>query len=71
MEQLCGPRRAELTGPELRAIRKRLGLTQEALAKLVGVGGKGTVYRWECGKRKVPRSVEIILAEAKINASRR
>jgi transcriptional regulator with XRE-family HTH domain len=53
-----------VTGPELRATRKRLGLTQVQLASLVGVLGSMTVSKWERGERKIPRSVEIILADA-------
>lgn len=50
-----------MTGLELKAIRKNLGLSQEALASLVGARDNSAVSRWEAGKRPIPRSVEIIL----------
>lgn len=37
-----------MTGLELRRIRKRLGLTQQAFAKKIGVTAN-TVARWERG----------------------
>lgn len=42
-----------MTGRELKAARKKLGLTQGELAKAVGVQ-RVTVARWEAGLRKIP-----------------
>lgn len=39
----------ELTGPELRMLRGKLGVTQEELAVLLGTTGN-TVARWERGE---------------------
>lgn len=33
-------------------IRRRLGISQAALARRVGAAHKAVVYQWECGKRK-------------------
>jgi transcriptional regulator with XRE-family HTH domain len=41
-----------LTGAELREIRLRLGLTQKAMGKLVGVS-RLTINRWERGIQKI------------------
>ena len=38
-----------LRGAEIRSLRKRLGMTQEELAKLLGVTAN-TVARWERGE---------------------
>ena len=35
----------------LRALRRRLRLTQDALARRIGVAGKAVVYQWESRKR--------------------
>jgi len=35
----------------VRQLRRRLGLTQAALARLVGAAGKAVVYQWESRKR--------------------
>ncbi len=43
----------EMSGRELKAARKRLGLTQAELAKAVGVQ-RVTVARWEARLRKIP-----------------
>jgi transcriptional regulator with XRE-family HTH domain len=42
-----------MEGEELRRIRRRLGHTQEQLAKLVGVH-KITVSRWERNESRIP-----------------
>ena len=46
-----------MTGAEIRATRLRLGLSQAALARALGLpdperGGQVTVSRWESGKQK-------------------
>lgn len=52
----------------LRRIRRELGLTQEALAKAVGVD-RLTVVRWETGVHGIPeptvRLIQRIAAEAR------
>ncbi len=42
-----------MTGKELKALRTRLGLTQDELGKRLGVA-RVTVARWEIGLRRVP-----------------
>jgi transcriptional regulator with XRE-family HTH domain len=58
-----------MTGQELREWRKKLGLSQAALARHLGVT-RVTVTRWEIGLRPVPsflglamRALEIDLRE--------
>jgi DNA-binding transcriptional regulator YiaG len=36
---------------QLRSLRKRLHLTQEALGHKIGAAGKAVIYQWESGKR--------------------
>ena len=50
-----------MTGPELKAARRRLGLSQAALAHALRLGGDGgrTVRRWERGDRSIPGPVEV------------
>jgi transcriptional regulator with XRE-family HTH domain len=45
-----------MTGPELRALLKQLGLRQVALAERMGVSPV-TVYRWLTGELAVPQYV--------------
>lgn len=49
-----------MTPSDLLALRHRLGLTQAALAPLLGAGGARTIRMWESGRRKIPRSVEML-----------
>ena len=49
-----------MTPAELRTFRKRRGLTQAAFARLVGQEDRGTVSRWEDGKRAIPEATVII-----------
>jgi DNA-binding transcriptional regulator YiaG len=49
-----------LTGHELKAVRKRLGLMQKDLASLLGVT-MAAVSKWELDQRKIPRHVELTL----------
>jgi putative transcriptional regulator len=46
-----GPRRANVTPEEIRALRLQLGLSQEAFARRLDTA-LATVNRWEAGKRK-------------------
>jgi DNA-binding transcriptional regulator YiaG len=36
---------------QLRALRRRLGLTQDGLARRIGAAGKAVIYQWESRKR--------------------
>ena len=49
-----------MTGKALRAARSRLKLTQEELAKRLGVQ-KNTVWRWEKEQRHIPEPVVKLL----------
>lgn len=51
-----------LTGPELRIARTRLGLTDEHLAKRLGVNIR-TVRAWETGRDDIPGTVRPEIAE--------
>lgn len=59
-----------MTGRKLNAIRRKLGLTQAALAKAIGVASN-TVARWERGEMTISepaaRLVEKIAEERKGN----
>lgn len=50
-----------MTGEELRAARKSLGLTAQGFADLVGVSNGRTVRYWESGDRKVPGPVAVLI----------
>ena len=49
-----------LTGAEIRAMRRRLGLTQAAMAKLLRLGSN-TVSRWEAGRNVQSASMDMLL----------
>jgi len=49
-----------LTPTEIRAARKGLGLTQEQLQKLLGLGGN-SLSRWESGRVYQARSMDTLL----------
>ncbi len=49
-----------MTGPQLKALRARLDLTQAQLAKSVGVAAN-TLARWERGEMPIPASVAKLL----------
>lgn len=49
-----------MTGEEVRAIRKRLGLTQQELADKVGVA-RASVARWEIGAMGIRESAARLL----------
>lgn len=49
-----------MNGPDLKAARARLGVTQAELAERMGVTWN-TVARWETGQRRIPRMAEILL----------
>lgn len=45
-----------MTGPELRAVRQKLKLTQRGMADRLGVSWN-TVARWERGEQRIPEPV--------------
>ena len=49
-----------MTGKELKELRRRLGLTQEKLARQLGVIPL-TVARWETGTRTIPSFLPLAL----------
>ncbi len=49
-----------MTGRQLRAALKQLGLAQTATARLLGVNVR-TMRRWIAGDVPVPRMVELVL----------
>ncbi len=57
-----------MTGAELRRLRERAGLTQDALARLAEVAVR-TIIRWENGQVPIPalaaRGLLAVLAEKK------
>lgn len=53
---------SNLTGTEVLGYRSRLGLTQERMAKLVGVSLR-TWTRWELGTHAVPETAAKLLAK--------
>ena len=50
----------DLTGPELKAIRKKLGQSCEAFARTVRVASGRTVRRWEAGESDIPGPVQVL-----------
>ena len=50
----------ELSGREIKFLRRELMLSQAALAHLVGVKEQ-TVHRWEADKNSMPRATEALL----------
>jgi transcriptional regulator with XRE-family HTH domain len=49
-----------MTPADLKSIRHSLGLSAEAMAKLVRVESGRTVRRWEAGDRDIPGPVVVI-----------
>ncbi len=49
-----------MTPEELRAFRKKHGLSQRDLAELLGVSA-GTVADWETGRNRIPRYLHFVL----------
>lgn len=56
-----------MTPAELRRIRKALGLTQEQLAKQLGVG-QNAVARWEIGARRISEPIARLLQRIRAEA---
>lgn len=59
-------------GPHLRELRRRLKISQNDLAELIGAANKAVVYQWESGKR-TPSPVfwERVLALTRVRPSQR
>lgn len=57
-----------MTGPDLRAIRLRLGLTQSEMAERVGLTWSG-YCRQERGERAVSRQTELLALQAAAEAA--
>ncbi len=49
-----------MTAEQLKRLRQRAGLTQKALAALLGVA-RITVVRWETGQRPISRVTELAI----------
>ena len=47
---------------EFKRLRDRLNMTQEELAKELGVTTR-TIIRWESGDREIPRTVELAMKQ--------
>lgn len=54
-----------MTAKQFKAERQRLGLSQGAMAKRIGVS-LHAVYYYESGKRKVPQPVALLLDSQRI-----
>jgi len=61
-----------MTGDDLRRRRESLGLSLAGLAEKLGIKGRGTIYRWEHGKRRIPPMLDRALQtiESEYKASR-
>jgi len=59
------PSRIRPTGPMVRQLRKRLGMTQVELAKLVGVSGL-TISKWESAAGRIRLRNRTLTAFAKV-----
>ena len=62
-----------VTGEDIRREREKLGITQDELAKLLGVA-MNTVSRWEIGQRTphplTLKAIQTVLAEVKANMAK-
>jgi DNA-binding XRE family transcriptional regulator len=50
-----------ITGADLRAWRKRFGLTQDMLRIALEVGSRQTIISWEKSTKRLPRYVQLAL----------
>ena len=57
-----GEREEPVTANQVRALRKRLKLTQAALATRLGVTTKAVAH-WEQGRRRIQRTTILLLTE--------
>ena len=49
-----------MKGSQMKAARKKLGLTQMKMCRLLGVS-RATLTRWEAGQIPVPHAVEMLV----------
>jgi len=49
-----------MKGSQMKAARKKLGLTQVKMCRLLGVS-RATLARWEAGQIPVPHAVEMLV----------
>ena len=54
-----------MTAEQFKAERQRLGLSQNAMSKRIGVSLQA-VYYYETGKRKVPQPVALLLQSQQV-----
>lgn len=59
-------RRFEFSETEVRALRERLGLSQDKFASLVGIS-VGTLRNWEQGRRKPEGPARVLLRIAELH----
>src|SRR3984957_11034021 len=65
---VSGPSGANSVGERLRELRRRLGLSQEQLARRLGVSF-ATVHRWESGRTQISARSRAALAELEATAA--
>lgn len=53
-------RKKDLSGKEIRFLRREMLMSQASLAHMLGVKEQ-TVHRWEAGKTAMPKAAEVIL----------
>jgi transcriptional regulator with XRE-family HTH domain len=51
--------RAVVTGRELRKLRRRLGWTQQEMAKALGLAHRGSIAKFESGARRIDKVMAI------------
>ena len=64
---MSGPSGTDSVGERLRELRRRLGLSQEQLARRLGVSF-ATVNRWESGRTQISAKSQAALAELEASA---
>ena len=57
-----GRSQPSVTPTELKAIRKRLGLSTRALAEVLRISDQRTIRRWEAGDNPISGPASIVLA---------
>lgn len=59
-----------VTGRELRRLRRRLGWTQERMARELGLSHKNSVYRFESGERRIDKVTELAVRYLALQSGR-